>query len=487
MPAVARELSIEYGTVTVGGSTDRILDSSLTPISIDVGYETATVSFEFVTSASSESLFGTEVATLEAGFSTPRQRLRILAGATTLHDFNPADNSGFNADATITKVGDEVDTVRTRRYSVEITIDLPADLAGQDGRQDSSVQLSYSSSRKRTLTVTGSYTALNANDSKTQYEAAIDAYITSLTTPLGGTWELVSEDVTHNDTNTLTDFTRVLKEVVKNQATATLDHDGIIDPDFTITIRTEEPGDSIVGSVTTEKPKTFDVSYSASIDTSNIGGQTIYDFWVSTIRPFVIEEMLAITGASLFAVITDAPVVDEINCTINASITALVYDGNGLLAASVTFSEEDSRGIQLTPAWAGDRLAKYAFRGPGSLSRTLNHTATVLRNGGSRTLVISAAKADVKRLENAGWLVLSTSKTKNSSRVGIGDETVDTLDISISHTLEFVKDPKVVTRDQRDIRTVTAEEEEAKNPKGLLEEEEAGSTNAPSTANQGGG
>ena len=208
-PPVTRELSVVYGATTVGGITDRLLD---VPFRIVKTYERTTVDFNFVTTTGTEAAFATEVVALEAAFRTPRQRLQVILGASSLLDLNPAANSGFNAFPQIEKVGGPEDTARSRRYRVSVDVVMPADLAGQSGRQTSSVELSFNAFRRRSFVVSGRYTALGGNTARAQYDAAIADYITSITGLFGGEWDLLEETATHDDTNKVCDFRRMYRE-----------------------------------------------------------------------------------------------------------------------------------------------------------------------------------------------------------------------------------------------------------------------------------
>ena len=103
MPTVNRDLKITYGSTVVGGTTDYLIDGK---IRIDKSYNTTTVSFDVVVAgASSDANFASQCSTLEDAFRTPRDRLLIELGSSTLLDLNPtagaSGNSGFDANPSI--------------------------------------------------------------------------------------------------------------------------------------------------------------------------------------------------------------------------------------------------------------------------------------------------------------------------------------------------------------------------------------------------
>src|SRR3990172_3654784 len=142
MPAVTRTWSVVYGSRTIGGATELLLDSGpdhSRPIRITQSYPDLSVEFGFILTAASGVDMASQIDAVEADLRKPDQRLRLLSGSNTFLDFNPSDNTGFNIRAEISKAGDkpEMDTNISRAYSVRITGNLPADLSGRNGRQTS--------------------------------------------------------------------------------------------------------------------------------------------------------------------------------------------------------------------------------------------------------------------------------------------------------------------------------------------------------------
>lgn len=374
--AITRELSIIYGSTTVGAGTNHLIDA---PFRINKSYERITVDFDLIVTGTSDSNFASVCSTIETAFRTPRQRLRILFNSASHGDYDPSGsvNSGFDAEPTISKVGSDFDTGRSRRYSVSITARLPADLAGQDGRLTSSVVLSFTDSVRRRLSVTGTYTALVGNSARTQFNAAIDAYISSLTTGFGGIWEgPFDRQEAANDTDKTLNFSRVYEELIFNQSTGTLDDTQIRRQSLQVTTLFEAPGDSSFQGNRPNRFKVLSVAYSCSVDkTATQDLKSVYDVKV---KPFLLATALTVAGGGSSTIVSHSPSFDFAENRLAVSMTVFVTGSSNVITARVSTSDSVSSGWELIPVWDGDRLTRDEFPGPIRLIRTITATATVL-------------------------------------------------------------------------------------------------------------
>nr|AKH46586.1 hypothetical protein [uncultured marine virus] len=373
--AVTRELSIVYGTLTIGGTTDRLIDGKW---KYDRGYEQTAVECEFVTTAATEAAFATEVAAVEAAFATPRARLRVIQGSQTLLDFDPSTNSGFNATPQIVKVGNVADTGRSRRYRVRITVDMPADLSGQNGRRSSTVEVSAAASGRRTMRVTGVYTALSGNSARTQYAASIDAYAGTLIASLGGTWELVAEPTAKaDDTDKVLEFDRVYQEIVYAQSSGGANDSEIFDQRFLITRTKLAPGDD--PSKGAQRLVELAVSYSASIAK---GVTDIVGKWENSIRPYILAEVQSAAGTGSLAVIQDSPQFNYDDNKIAATMSVLAVSGSSFLAGTVTTEDRYESGKVPVPVWDGGYHTKYMMPTKATTVRRITRQWRELSGGG---------------------------------------------------------------------------------------------------------
>ena len=362
--AVTRELSIVYGTLTIGGTTDRLIDGKWR---YERAYEIASVECEFVTTAATEGAFATEVAAVETAFATPRARLRVVQGSETLIDFDPSTNSGYNARPAIIKAGDIADTGRSRRYRVRVEVDMPADLSGQNGRRESRVDVSESPSGRRTLGLSGVYTALGGNSARTQYENSIDAYVTTLTTALGGTWELTEEvAAAADDADKLLEFARVYRELIFAQSSAATDDATIIGQRLFITRTKIAPGDAAGSGA--QRLIELAVSYEASIvkTTTDLKSK-----WDSGIRPYVLQKIRDTAGTSSIAITSEDPRFDFDENRITATLRVLARSGSGVLQKAIVVENDNTEGVIPIPVWDGGSHTRYMLDGPATFVRTI--------------------------------------------------------------------------------------------------------------------
>lgn len=200
MPYVTRELSVVYGSTTVGGAAEVHLDG---PVRIRRNYETTTVDFvAVIDDSASAAAHGTAVRALEQAFRTPRQRLRVLLGGVELLDLDPSDGSGYNASASISDL-ERGWSGRSRFYAVTITAQTPADLSGLNGLRDAQVELVVDRQGVKTVTLAGRYTDVGGTGARAAHDADVATWAGAQLTAIDGsaTWELIDRpaEVTDED------------------------------------------------------------------------------------------------------------------------------------------------------------------------------------------------------------------------------------------------------------------------------------------------
>lgn len=214
-PAVPRELSVTYAGVTVGGASDYMLHDVY---GFSGSYEKTVISFLAVIAASSEAAFKAACDAVEAAYRTPRGDLTVTLGATTLKALKHSDNTGYNTNPSFEKPGDKRDSGRSRLYRLTVEFERPADLAGQDGRRDSTLAVQTIEGGRRTCTVSGRYTAMPAigaepmRSARAQYEAKADAWVASILP--AGTWRFIDKTADTDDANKNCQFRYVFQEVL---------------------------------------------------------------------------------------------------------------------------------------------------------------------------------------------------------------------------------------------------------------------------------
>jgi len=370
MPAVDRELAITYSTLTIGGTTDRLIDGY---IRITKSYETSSVEFDFVISASTEAAFATEIASVEAIFRTPFKNLLIEQGSNTILSLSHSGNTGFNTKPTIMKMEDLKDTGRSRRYTVRIDCEMPANNAPTTGILDSQVNVAYSPARKRTVTISGAATAIVGDDARTKYEAIISSFCASILTSLGGTYELGDEPNTETDyENKTLRFTRVFDELIYSQA-GTTDDSRIVRQSLKISRSQIGPGDTVNSGA--ERLVNLSCVYSAWIDKDVT--QDLRGVW-SSIKSWVYDQIKTTFASGAIAITESAPDYDYDENQITIQIAAVGSTGSSLLEHKQTVQVKTMEGKILVPAWTGNAMSKYLYQGPKTVRRTTTTTQRTL-------------------------------------------------------------------------------------------------------------
>lgn len=360
----------------IGGTSDNVL-TDLEVHSID--YQTAEVTFKFEVADQDETVFGRKLAAAESLFRTPRMDFSWLNGSTEILPLKHTDGSGFDADPKIEKREDK-QTGRSRIFTVTIKFGLPADVVKTGGRRTSTVNVSYSPSRRRRVTISGTYTRVppGTSTARAQYEAQIGAFCLTVLTALGlsaTTSELGEEPSTvHNETNMTLEFTRVYDEIIFGQGGGSNDS-AIVRQSFRVSRKKVAPGDT----PTCFRLATLQVAYDAWIDksvTTDLKGK--YD----SIRNWIVQQAQTTLGGGQAALVDDTPDYDFDDNRIHASLTLLVSTGGNIFENSVTTENYDEYGGVLVPVWEGSPLAKYDYQGPARKLKIVTKVYKVLGGGG---------------------------------------------------------------------------------------------------------
>ena len=377
MPAVTRTLKITYGaTFYVGGDSAYLIHG---PVRFEKSYTAFVASFQVVVQNDTASTFKTNCDTVEAAFRTPRQKLKIEMESQTFIELDPSVNTGFLAEPSISNGADTVaETGRSRLYDVSVAVALPADLSGQSGRADSSIVLDYDASRRRTITITGRYTALGPNSARAQYNSAIGTYSSSILSSLasGATFDLMVEDVNPDDADKNCSFTRVYREVLYASTSGGLSHASIVGSAISYARRRPAPGDSIERAA--KRLEEVTVSFSCNVNQSvSTSLESLYN---DSVRPWLLSQATSLFGASATAVVDETRSFDKTANTIAATLDLRMVIGGGItLEYTRTVGLENQYGVTLQPVWdKSSDLAKHKFRGIARRVRTITVVETVL-------------------------------------------------------------------------------------------------------------
>ena len=395
MAATTQEISITYAGVTIGGSSGRKITEYTRN---GDAYETGWVEFEFITRAATAAAWKTELDTIRAAFRTPRGDLVVTSESQTILSLKQSNNTGLDAQPEIIKDGDLADTGRSRHFRVRIEFGRPADNVSTDFRRYSTVKVEYAPTRQRTVTISGVYTA-NSTDGTTgsfaQYRAQIDAYASTVLTGISGsaTFERIGEpDVTRNETDKVTNFTAVYKEIIFQQASGTTDVNWIVDPRLDISVERTSPGDSPggrlvvvgggggtqtlpagTGSDDIGRPVEVTLSYTCFVDNTIVTPNQVPSKYKTVLRSFLIAQAVAaLNGFTTgFAVLVmEKPGYDKYTNQLHVEMKLIGYFNN-LTRLRVTVTDDTDYARQLVGAYSSNAAEFYDFPGPLVRLRTI--------------------------------------------------------------------------------------------------------------------
>jgi hypothetical protein len=366
--AVSRDLQIVYGSRTVGGTTDYLIDG---PVVFSKSYREISVDFDVVISEASEANYGTAYRAVRDDFALIDKALTVTMGGETLLSLDPASgtNTALLTRASVSKFGSRFDTNRSAGFHATITATLPSSGTGaggaRNGRDQAQEDLVVDAAGKKLLTLSGVWTAVGANDARAQFAAQFDTYAAAVQSAVGGgTWEEINRSTRVDDDDKEVTYTVVYKDLLANQSDGTLNDTDLKNTQMTIARGRTAPG-SADGSA--EPLYEVFVSYSTAVDRTQ--RTDLSAVWTSKALPHIVARAKALSGASLASVTRATPVYDEDANTITATVQILLKGGGNLLALSENMTETTEGGGVFVPVWSGVKYDRDVYQGPASKRR----------------------------------------------------------------------------------------------------------------------
>ncbi len=387
-PPVTREWAIFYGNTTGGaiGSTT----GGTTPIEIGGtsekfllinkfghmrGYRQARVRFSVLVLGTTNSAFVANCQELEDAFRSPRQRLRVVHDGVDFRDYDPATNSGFDQLPEIDKTGSSADTGRSRIYECRVVVRLPSDGTDGEGNDldgrdlDARINLTYEDNRRRTITVSGTWTALGTNSATDQYEQEIEDYMTDVQNEVDSTatWQLIgTEDNNRNDTNKEMTFTRRVKEITLEQGAGQTNLDPVIKQEISVSRVESGSSDTFINGQLTRPYSRYSIDYNATIDINEISANGLPAYWEGTLRTHAINQALLQLGSlpSGGAIMGETFRSDPENNMIFANFDYKTLNGSLVIQSTLSKTCRDMTGVVLTPVTTGNDFEYDVDEGP---------------------------------------------------------------------------------------------------------------------------
>lgn len=224
MPAVPRLMSIVYGGATVGGASSTYLLHGEPPIGVRVigGNLEVRATILVRATGASETAALTQLASDVSALQAAARKINVddLAvnlGSGDIFAGSHAANTAMLTRASVSK-NPAWSAGASQLWDLTITARLPADATGyKNGLVEADVDLSAPfANGRRTLTITGSYTALPGDPVKPATEVHdddIDTLAAIYTDAAGGTWVLDQHGRTPDDEDKVATFSRNYLEV----------------------------------------------------------------------------------------------------------------------------------------------------------------------------------------------------------------------------------------------------------------------------------
>jgi hypothetical protein len=465
MPAdpMARQLSISYGGVLIGGAADNTyhLDGVHR---LTRAFNQASVEFECTVVGTSEADFASKCTALEVAFTDPDHALIVSLGSQALLAFAAAPKDWCRP--SIVKRGDPTDSGRSRTYSLRVDVDPAATMLSPSGLREATVDVAYSPARRRTVTVAGLWTAIDGDGSRDAYEAGIASYASTQLAALtgGGTFELIEEPTTAVDRpDHLISFRRVYQERLWEENGAALDDPDIIRQSAIFRRRRTAPGDSLgtsdtgnaqnnnpgsgsntaepAGATSVHRPTYVDVTYSAWVDkgtTDLVGTWDSIKSWLAGV--------VAADFAGANALTEETPSFDYDENRISATLVFMVLESGNVLEQTITMQTTANEDEVLVPAWTGKPYDAYAYDGPRILTRTVSLRAIFAGNMDEQQAIayvkgkFQTGTSGIEDAGGGGWTRGTTQISTTRKRIGLEtDSPVDVTEVQGSWTRRYFK------------------------------------------------
>lgn len=357
--------------------------------------------------------------------------LSSIGGTYHLTDMRPVhdDQNGL---CDFTLVYDEIDTNRIKGYGVVREIVRPG------GTE---------------LRISGRYIDEGAT-ARSNYSSGFESYLSSVVGGFSGTFERTDLEAVEDDLSGALDFSAVYAEIIAPQSNSGTDHAAIVTPRVIFSRVRDVPGDAPLKQ-SVERLQRIVVRYTArlrSSETTDIGG--IYE---STIRPYILQRLKSLFGASKGAIILEQPELSQYDNTVSCNLSLYAKLGKTkIMQAVISQRWEIEDGKVITEVHGDDPYEAYVDQGPAIAIRTT--LATVRTEGVDEFANIEGIFDDLLQVEDGvsgedeprqpdeaddGWVLIRTMRSPSPVKFGTKDleDGITVTDTGYSVVQRFVRKP----------------------------------------------
>jgi hypothetical protein len=194
-------------------------------------------------------------------------------------------------------------------------------------------------------------------------------------------------------------------------------------------------GSSVSSSGNVNRLLEIEASYECWID-NTVTQPTDLESFYSTIQEFMIDQIKSILNVKSVAITQDRPTFDLDDNRITSSITAVAATTSGLVEYSQEVEDISDPGIVLVPAWTGNGLSKFAYKGPKTLRQTITEKALYFGGGGFAPGSPRGALGNPAG--NEGKMAERVLRVRRRPvQMGVGANTIDLMDCTRVTEREF--------------------------------------------------
>lgn len=390
-----------------------------------IGYTKANLSCVFFVQEATAAALVASCNTIESKLKEKNADLTLSFGGTAEYSYSHASNTGFLAKPQLTKVQSEICTETSRGYSFAVEIQLPFDQTGYNYRQDASFSVAYAGSRKRTVTFNVTYTAGGTNTALQNYTAYAKTWMASILLSLGGTYELVSENINPEEQIKKLSATVVYREILANETETSLDDIDIVNANCSYSVQYgQEIGQYFEsGESFARPPVTVNLSYSAEINKETVLlDKDIEATYRTKIRPWLLKHTYSVLGLANrihaggnFIMQSERYTINPYNYNVSGNLSFLAPASLGqIIDLMETRSTSTDNHITTQKLWDGK-------------DHTYNMYSTGKQTYMDRTITISKLGSDtidispVEYPDDEGiWILLNRSQRKYKKKYGTG-------------------------------------------------------------------
>jgi hypothetical protein len=418
MAQVARTLSITYGSWVAN-------DSTKANFQIQGKYRLkkqrlfASVSFTVWVVGATVEEFQTKCAEIEAAFETRQQRLLIKFGDTVFLDANPDENTGKNAEPSIEKPGSPEDSDTSRVYECFVQVNRPPT---GSALTEESATIQYTSSNRRTLTITGQYNSNASAGALEIYRDEVEAFAEATKAAIGEdiVWQTKTSSKTENMTdpsgqNDRVSFVFVYQELVWAESLTATDNPTITDFSAEFSVSRGFPGDAPGHPV--KRVITMTVPFQAPVD--HLVTKDLSTVWKTIAKPWIISELKRTAKLSNITILDEQVNYNYKDNLLSGTLTISgVVNGASLLSIAIVASLEDDYGKEITKVLDGTPYGAVEDNAIPEKIRTI--TTTTERLGRGNHLGVGQYPEEVGH--GSRWVKIRSSK--NQVRTQYGDREV---------------------------------------------------------------